>query len=158
VGSDAPTVAGASAQVSFDTTGAQVDAIAGSCSGSDGGPDVWVRYVASSTGSVTMSTCGCSYDSILRVFTSCGGAQIACNDDACPGGGFNLASTVTFRTVAGEDYLVRISGFIGSGRQAGWGVLGITATADCRADFNHDSATNVQDIFDFLSAWFAGCP
>jgi hypothetical protein len=25
------------------------------------------------------------------------------------------------------------------------------------ADFNMDGATNVQDIFDFLSAWFTGC-
>ena len=27
----------------------------------------------------------------------------------------------------------------------------------CRADFNADGAANVQDIFDFLAAWFAGC-
>ncbi len=27
----------------------------------------------------------------------------------------------------------------------------------CRADFNDDGAANVQDIFDFLAAWFAGC-
>ena len=25
------------------------------------------------------------------------------------------------------------------------------------SDFNHDGFKNVQDIFDFLSAWFAGC-
>ncbi len=25
------------------------------------------------------------------------------------------------------------------------------------SDFNHDGAKNVQDIFDFLAAWFAGC-
>lgn len=29
---------------------------------------------------------------------------------------------------------------------------------DCRADFNGAGGTTVQDIFDFLSAWFAGCP
>lgn len=28
----------------------------------------------------------------------------------------------------------------------------------CPADFNHSGAANVSDIFDFLSAWFAGCP
>jgi hypothetical protein len=28
----------------------------------------------------------------------------------------------------------------------------------CRADFNHDGHVAVQDIFDFLNAWFAGSP
>jgi hypothetical protein len=27
-----------------------------------------------------------------------------------------------------------------------------------RADFNHSGTVSVQDIFDFLAAWFAGCP
>jgi len=27
----------------------------------------------------------------------------------------------------------------------------------CRADFNQSGAVSVQDIFDFLAAWFAGC-
>ncbi len=29
---------------------------------------------------------------------------------------------------------------------------------DPRADFNAIGGTNIQDIFDFLAAWFAGCP
>ena len=33
-----------------------------------------------------------------------------------------------------------------------------TLTVFCAADFNHDGAVNVQDIFDFLSAWFANLP
>ncbi len=28
----------------------------------------------------------------------------------------------------------------------------------CRPDINHDGLVNVQDIFDFLNAWFVGCP
>jgi hypothetical protein len=28
----------------------------------------------------------------------------------------------------------------------------------CPADFNHAGGLTVQDIFDFLAAWFAGCP
>jgi probable HAF family extracellular repeat protein len=28
---------------------------------------------------------------------------------------------------------------------------------DLRADFNHSGAVTVQDLFDFLAAWFAGC-
>lgn len=30
--------------------------------------------------------------------------------------------------------------------------------ASCNADFNRSGAIEVQDIFDFLNAWFAGCP
>jgi hypothetical protein len=29
---------------------------------------------------------------------------------------------------------------------------------DCRADFNNINGLTVQDIFDYISAWFAGCP
>jgi hypothetical protein len=32
------------------------------------------------------------------------------------------------------------------------------ATQACRADFNGNHLLEVQDIFDFLAAWFAGCP
>ncbi len=31
-------------------------------------------------------------------------------------------------------------------------------SGDPRADFNHANGLGVQDIFDFLAAWFAGCP
>jgi hypothetical protein len=30
--------------------------------------------------------------------------------------------------------------------------------AACPADFNHSGGLTVQDIFDYLAAWFAGCP
>jgi hypothetical protein len=33
-----------------------------------------------------------------------------------------------------------------------------TVEADCPADVNRSGAVTVQDIFDFLAAWFAGCP
>ena len=29
--------------------------------------------------------------------------------------------------------------------------------ASCPADFNNDGVVSIQDIFDFLAAWFAGC-
>jgi hypothetical protein len=28
----------------------------------------------------------------------------------------------------------------------------------CPVDFNNSGGTEIQDIFDFLAAWFAGCP
>lgn len=37
-------------------------------------------------------------------------------------------------------------------------VLGPAAAPPCVADFNHANGITVQDIFDFLAAWFAGSP
>ena len=34
----------------------------------------------------------------------------------------------------------------------------ISPWSTCLADINRSGTLNVQDIFDFLSAWFAGCP
>jgi hypothetical protein len=34
----------------------------------------------------------------------------------------------------------------------------VAVTGACRADFNQSGGISVQDIFDFLAAYFAGCP
>jgi len=111
------------------------------------------------TGNVDISTCGANFDTILRVFDTCASAtHIVCNDDACTGGpsvGNTLASRVQFRCQAGEDYLIRISGFDG---ESGSGNLTFSVVPDCAADFNHSGGPQtVQDIFDFLAAYFGGC-
>jgi hypothetical protein len=36
--------------------------------------------------------------------------------------------------------------------------VNVWLASDPRADFNGMDGINVQDIFDFLNAWFAGCP
>ncbi len=143
-------------------TGAAATTISGSCSVIDTGADVWIRLVSPVYGDVTINTCGATFDTILRVFANCGPAgngvgamQIACNDDFCTGGGFNLGSQVQFRAEAGEDYLVRVSGYNGA---TGSGNLSFSVVPDCAADVNHSGGTpTVQDIFDFLAAYFAGC-
>ena len=38
------------------------------------------------------------------------------------------------------------------------GPISVNAVFRCRADFNGAGGTNVQDIFDFLAAWFVGDP
>lgn len=35
---------------------------------------------------------------------------------------------------------------------------GLSVTASCPADFNHSGVIGAQDIFDFLAAYFTGCP
>ena len=159
---DAQTITPTTAAVyPFTTVGATAAASPGVCDGAvDTGPDVWFRYVAPLHGTVVFNTCGCTFDSILRVFASCAaaplGANIACNDDFCTGGGvgLNRASQVSFRVIAGEDYLIRISGYNGA---TGSGNLNFSFVPDCTADFNHSGGKEVQDIFDFLTAWFGAC-
>ncbi len=38
------------------------------------------------------------------------------------------------------------------------GTITVIGNPACTADFNHDGAVNSQDFFDFLNAFFAGCP
>ena len=105
----------------YTNNGADSDGPAPSCGGL--GSDVWFRYPAACTGTVTVSTCitGLFYDSVIEIFGgTCEnlGAPIACNDDWFCG----LASTVTFAAAAGNTYLIRVGGYNGA---QGNGVLSI---------------------------------
>lgn len=42
-----------------------------------------------------------------------------------------------------------------SGTFSGWSLV---FDAPCRADFNRDGQGTLQDLFDYLTAWFSGCP
>jgi len=109
----------------FGATGTDIS----SC-GSTDNFDMWYAYTPPSSGVVTVTTCGeTELDTTLSVFASCGGAQLACNDQdvACP----TLSqSTVTFNGTAGVTYLIRVAGALGKrGRweiqaRVGTGVLG----------------------------------
>ncbi len=68
------------------------------------GKTVWWVYMASSVGTVTASTTGSSYDTLLAVFTGAPGTflQIACNDDITPG--INRASQISFPATAATTY------------------------------------------------------
>ena len=79
----------------------------------------WWCYTASCDGTATVTTCnpGTQFDTIVSVFDSCGGLELACNDDTvgappeCDLNGLNRKSTVSFGVTAGESYLVRVSVF-----------------------------------------------
>lgn len=77
------------------------------------GQDIWYCYIASCTGHVTVNLCGSTYDTKVAIYqtdsmcTCPGGASaIACNDDFC-----GLQSQVTFVSIAGQKYLIRVGGF-----------------------------------------------
>jgi hypothetical protein len=91
---------------------------AATCGAAGSAPDVWYRYTAPATTTITVTACnpGTSYDTVLSVHTGCPGTtgnQIACDDDAsCTFNG--LYSTLTFAAVNGTQYLIRVSGFNGA--------------------------------------------
>ncbi len=112
--------------------------------------DAWFTYTASSSGSMTVSTCNSSsFDSDLAVYSgTCGSlTQIACNGDGTGCGGFT--SEVTGVTVtAGNTYLIRLGGW--ESGQAGTGTLNISVggggpvTEDCTNGVDDDSDGQVD--------------
>ncbi len=66
--------------------------------------DVWFSWTAGQTADHIVSLCaGATHDTKLAIYDSCGGTELACNDDSCA-----LQSEVTFNAVAGTSYLIRI--------------------------------------------------
>ncbi|MHC4991659.1 MAG: hypothetical protein ACYTGC_11835, partial [Planctomycetota bacterium] len=100
------------------------------------GSDVWFRYVAPFTGSVTVSTCGSDFDTVLAVYDGCTCLPdledlLECNDDSC-----DLQSEVTIDVVAGQCYKIQIGGFNGA---QGQGLLTITKLLEGCGDLNSGS-------------------
>jgi len=102
-----------------------------------GGRDVWFRWIAPTSGTYTVSTCGTvGFDTILAVYngTTCpGGAPIACNDDDPSCG---LQSTATFTAVAGNNYVVQVASY-GTGA-GGAGTFTFAVSVPCSANVGPD--------------------
>jgi hypothetical protein len=113
--------------------------------------DLWYAYVATATGTLTVSTCGADYDSKLAAYTDCptgDGTAVACSDDAC-----GLQSRMSFSVVEGENYLIRVGGYGGS---TGSGTLTISLALPCPADFNNDGFVDFFDFDDFVIVFETG--
>ena len=70
--------------------------------------EVWIRYIASCTGTATASVCDSDFNTRIVVYEDgdCPGPFLACNDDAC--GVDGTRSEVSFPVQSGETYLIRI--------------------------------------------------
>lgn len=79
------------------------------------GKGVWFKFTPASSGPVSVSTCGSSFDTVLQLFTgSCGSlAGSYCNDDDGSACGGNPAS-LAFNGTAGTTYLILVGGFDGT--------------------------------------------
>ncbi|HEX2837818.1 MAG TPA: hypothetical protein VHN77_06790, partial [Phycisphaerales bacterium] len=97
--------------VAFDNSCSGTEGAASCGFGGDAGSnDIWFSFNAPSTGLFRIDTCQSGgLDTILNVYDSCGGSEIACNDDAC-----GLSSAVTINAVQGTTYLVRLAGWNGT--------------------------------------------
>ncbi len=91
------------------------------------GADIWYVYVAPCDGTVTVSTCGSGFDTVLVVYdysdVPCPPElflQVACNDNLC-----GQQSQVVFPAVTGQAFLIRIGG---AGGAFGSGILTTTCT------------------------------
>ncbi len=86
----------------------------GTCGQSATSPDVWYSLTVGCAATYTITTCGSSYDTVLGLYSACGGSVIACNDDhagaGCPSG---LDSAITTALTAGS-YRIRVAGYNGA--------------------------------------------
>jgi len=90
-------------QISSDTTNA-------TDSGDNSSNDLWYSYTGNGqTDDVTISLCGSSFDTYIRIFDACGGTQIAYNDDSC-----GVQSEVTFTSDGTTTYYIMVEGFSSS--------------------------------------------
>jgi len=144
----------------FSTLCAPVNSAA-DCVGSSNSPAAWFDYTATCDGTVTIDTCGSTFDTVLSVFTGgCSALRaLACNDDAAPSDGARCPnatdSKVSFEASNHSTYRVRITGYNGA---SGTGVMHIECSAPpaCPCDWNRSGALNSQDFFDFITSFFAG--
>lgn len=85
-------------------------------------PDVWYSYTGTVAGqNVTFSLCdGTGFDSVLRVFDACDGAEIDVNDDFC-----GTQSQLTFTSDGSSTYLIMVEGSDGDS-----GAFSLTVSCD----------------------------
>ncbi len=109
--------------------------------GLPGGKSIWFTWHAGFTGTISLTTAGSDFDTLLGVYT---GTQlktlkaVASDDDS---GGYH-ASEVTFNVVAGTDYQIQVEGYEGA---SGRVVLGTAPGAGYQA-LSPASGTSVPVI------------
>ncbi|MFL2643343.1 MAG: T9SS type A sorting domain-containing protein [Flavobacteriales bacterium] len=76
-------------------------------SGNNPSNDLWYSYTGNGeSDEITISLCGSSYDTYIRIFDSCTGDQIVYNDDAC-----GLQSEITFTSDGTTTYYIMVEGY-----------------------------------------------
>lgn len=126
----------------FDTTGATTDGPPVLCGFGPAFNDLWYNYTATCTGTLTVSLCGSSFDTVLAVYGDCVTcppppfSEIACSDDSC-----GLQSQVTLSVIQGQCYKIRIGGF--DSNDFGAGLIDISCTQDPGVPTNDDCVNRI---------------
>jgi hypothetical protein len=133
------------------TSGAVPGAGAAPCATGDE-LDVWYTFTPPATGTYQINTCAAStLDTVITLHESCGGAAVACNDDAPAICGIGSGgSAVTMRLSGGTPYFVRVAGVGGAS-----GAFYITASLAAPANDTCDQAQSIGNeavVFDTLAA------
>jgi len=109
------------ATLPFSTTNASDSASGASC-GFGSNADVWYEWSPDTDGPWRFTTCGqTNYDSRLGLYTSCGGSELACNDNTPGCAGLSSRMDVP-GLLNGTSYWICIGGYNGA---SGAGVLDV---------------------------------
>lgn len=137
----APPVLAPGSTVAVDTTGATGTDIT-TCAFQDA-LDVWYSFTAPVAGSYDFDTEGSvGIDTTLAIFDTCGGLQIACDDDS----GTGLLSLITINLAAGQNVMVRAAGYNNTQGQFNLNASGGTPPPPPPANDSCDSAITVASL------------
>ena len=126
----------------------------------DGGGtrSVWYRWLAPSNSSVTITTAGSTFDTVLGVYTA--GTLDSLSDsvvDQDDDGGSNRTSSVTFTASAGTTYMIAVDGYNngGAGGDTGsitlnWNVVNCTAAFQLLLDPSGPAADQASAVDSIL--------
>ena len=89
----------------YASTVGQLDQQDPGCVQSNAGDLSW-EFTAPADGSYTFDTVGSNFDTVLFALDSCGGTELACNDDTV-----GVRSEITVDLLAGETILVVVDGW-----------------------------------------------
>ncbi|HEV2814203.1 MAG TPA: hypothetical protein VGW10_13195, partial [Solirubrobacteraceae bacterium] len=109
---NASLLSGSSPTATGNNAGATKQAGEPDHAGNAGGPSVWWKWVAPSSGATTVQTCGAGFDTLLGVYTGTAvnaTATVSSDDDACA-----PASRVQFTATAGTTYFIAVDGYGGA--------------------------------------------
>ncbi len=118
--------------------------------------DVWFDYTATATGNVRFTTCPGTLNTVLSIYDTCYGTELACNDNAVGIAGCTSPSLIdNFAVTTGTHYIIRVG--TNNATTVGSGNLAITPQGCDSIDFNNDTSIfDPQDIDAFLSVYSEG--
>ncbi|MHC4082233.1 MAG: outer membrane protein assembly factor BamB family protein [Planctomycetota bacterium] len=140
--------------VTGSTVGATNDGSSSCNSFPDLNLDVWYTYTAAADGAVTVDGCGSTFSYYLSVHSGCPGT--AANEIGCALYGCSSAwPSVTFDATAGENYLIRVTGFAANEIDY---VLTLTGppcgpSGLVTGDLDGDGLVGILDFLLLLGAW-----